>query len=60
MQIESKTDAYKEAEKVDFLTTEYEKKYYATVLLKAAEWGRKKEQENKDYYKRNRLIDKYR
>lgn len=51
-------DAIAEANKVDFLTKQ-EKAVYAKVLLDAAEWGRKKDKENKEYFSKNHLIDKY-
>lgn len=46
------------AEKVDFLNRS-EKQYYAAVLIKAMQWGRKKDKENKEYFSKNHLIDKY-
>lgn len=58
MEINDMIDALKEAQKVEFLTKE-EENHYAQVLLEAAEWGRKKDKENKDYFSKNHLIDKY-
>lgn len=52
-------DALQEAKKVEFLKTKQEKALYADMLLKAAEWGRKKDEENKEYFSKNHLIDKY-
>lgn len=46
------------AEKVSFLNRS-EKQYYAAVLIKAMQWGRKKDKENKEYFSKNHLIDKY-
>lgn len=59
MEINNIVDAYREAKKVDFLTTYQEQYHYARVLLEAAEWGRKKDKENKEYFSKNHLIDKY-
>lgn len=59
MKIEDMHDAANEARKVEFLETIEEKKNYARVLLEAAEWGRKKDAENKEYHSKNHLIDKY-
>ena len=58
MEINDMKDAIAEANKVDFLTKQ-EKAVYAKVLLDAAEWGRKKDKENKEYFSKNHLIDKY-
>lgn len=46
------------AEKVEFLNKR-EKAHYADVLIEAMQWGRKKDKENKEYFKKNHLIDKY-
>lgn len=59
MVINDLTDAFIEAQKVDFITTYQEQAHYAQVLLEAAEWGRKKDKENKEYFRKNHLIDKY-
>lgn len=59
MEINDMIDALKEAQKVEFLTTKEEKNHYAQVLLEAAEWGRKKDKENVEYFSKNHLIDKY-
>lgn len=59
MEINNLTDAFKEAQKVEFLTTLQEKAHYAQVLLEAAEWGKQKDKENKEYFSKNHSIDKY-
>lgn len=59
MEIQDIIDAIKGAEKVDFLDKPWEKRIYAKALLDAAEWGRKKDKENKEYFSKNHLIDKY-
>ena len=46
------------ASKVDFLTFK-EKQHYAAVLIDAMQWGRKKDKENKEYFSKSHLIDKY-
>ena len=56
--INSEIEAYEESRKVDFLTKE-ERLNYAAVLLSAANWGRKKDKENKVYFSKNHLINKY-
>lgn len=59
MEINSLREAFREAQKVEFLTTLDEKLTYAYHLLKSAEWGRKKDKENKEYFSKNHLGDKY-
>ena len=59
MEINNLTDAFKEAQKVDILTTLTEKAHYAQVLYEAALWRKKKDKENKEYFSKNHLIDKY-
>ena len=59
MEINNLTDAFKEAQKVEFLTTLTEKAHYARVLYEAALWGKQKDKENKEYFSKNHLIDKY-
>lgn len=46
------------ADDVDFLNSR-EKLYYTSVLFEAMQWGRKKDRENKEYFSKNHLIDKY-
>lgn len=59
MEINNLTDAFREAQKVEFLTNLQEKAHYAQVLYEAALWGKKKDKENKEYFSKNHLIDKY-
>lgn len=50
---------YLQAMRVDFLTEKWEMEWYAKALMEAEEWGRKVDKENKKYFKKNHLIDKY-
>lgn len=50
---------YLQAMKVDFLTERWEREWYTLALMEAAAWGEKKDKENKEYHKKNHLIDKY-
>ena len=59
MEINNLTDAFKEAQKVEFLNTLQEKAHYAQVLYEAALWGKQKDKENKEYFSKNHLVDKY-
>ena len=47
------------AHEVDFLTTPKEIIRYTEALFSACMWGIKKTKENKDYFSKNHLIDKY-
>lgn len=48
-----------EASKVEFLTESWEYEWYAKALYDAKLWGTKKSLENKMYFSKNHLIDKY-
>lgn len=50
---------YLQAMKVDFLTDQWEKEWYALALMRAAAWGKKIDRQNKEYFRKNRMIDKY-
>lgn len=50
---------YLQAMKVDFLTEQWERDWYTLALMRAAAWGRKVDRENKIYYSKNHLVDKY-
>lgn len=50
---------YLQALKVEFITSSWELKLYAKALKIASEWGEKIDKENKAYFKKNRLADKY-
>ena len=50
---------YLQAMKVDFLDKEWELEWYTLALMRAAAWGKKIDKENKGYFKKNHLIDKY-
>lgn len=49
----------RQALRVDFLTEHWEKELYAGALMAADAWGKKVDEENEKYRKKNRLIDKY-
>ena len=57
------TDENKEfimqAMKVDFLTEQWEREWFAKALMKADDWGKKLDKKNKEYFSKNHLIDKY-
>lgn len=59
MEINNLAEAFREAQKVEFLTTYQEQAHYAQVLYEAALWGKQKDKENKEYFSKNHLIDKY-
>lgn len=59
MKINNLTDAFDIALAVEFISTHRERLHYAQVLLEAAEWGRQKDKENEEYFRKNHLIDKY-
>ena len=50
---------YLQAMKVDFLDKAWEREWYTLALMRAAAWGKKVDKENKEYFKKNHLIDKY-
>lgn len=50
---------YLEAIKVDFLTEELEREHYAAAIKSAIEWGQKIDRNNKEYIRKNSLVDKY-
>ena len=50
---------YLQAMKVDFLDKAWEREWYTLALMKAAAWGKKIDKQNKEYYRKNRIIDKY-
>jgi len=50
---------YLQALKVDFLTKQWEREWYTLALMRAAAWGRKVDKENRIYFSKNHLIDKY-
>ena len=49
----------KETRKVEFLNEKWEKEAYLMALMRATAWGRKIDQENKEYKTKHHLIDKY-
>ena len=50
---------YLQAMKVDFSDKAWEREWYTLALMRAAAWGQKVDKENKEYFKKNHLIDKY-
>lgn len=50
---------YLQAMKVDFLTKMWERELYTLSLMRAADWGKKIDKENKEYFSKNHLVDKY-
>ena len=50
---------YLQAMNVDFLDKAWEREWYTLALMRAAAWGKKIDKENKEYYSKNRMIDKY-
>ena len=50
---------YIQALKVDFLNKAWEREWYTLALMRAAAWGKKIDKQNKEYFSRNRMIDKY-
>lgn len=47
------------AMRVGFLTERWEKEMYAGALASATAWGRKIDKQNKEYFDKNHLVDKY-
>jgi hypothetical protein len=50
---------YLQAMKVDFLDKAWEREWYTLALMRAAAWGKKIDKENKEYFSKNHLTDKY-
>lgn len=50
---------YLQAMRVDFLTEKWEREWYANALMEADAWGRKVDKENREYFSKSHLIDKY-
>lgn len=49
----------RQAKQADFLSSRIKFEQYASALLRAVLWGKKKDKENKEYFSKNHLIDKY-
>ena len=45
--------------KVDFLDKAWEREWYTNTLMEASKWGKKVDEENRKYFSKNHLIDKY-
>ena len=56
---EENQEFYLQALMVDFLTEPWEREWYAKALMRAFKWGKKIEKENKEYFSKSHLIDKY-
>ena len=56
---EENQEFYLKAMKVDFLTEQWEKEWYTIALMNAAIWGKRVDEENKKYFSKNHLVDKY-
>jgi hypothetical protein len=56
---EENCEYYLQTMRVDFLTERWEREWYTLALMRAAAWGKKVDKENKEYFKKNHLIDKY-
>ena len=53
-------EAFREiAKRVDFLETRLEVEMYVKALMSAKEWSDKVDKDNKEYFSKNHLIDKY-
>lgn len=50
---------YLQAMKVDFLDKAWEREWYTLALMRAAAWGQKIDNEDKNLKKKSRLVDKY-
>lgn len=60
MQVDKRIEPYiNQALKVDFIKEHWEFEQYVTALVLAAEWGASIDKQNKEYFKKNHLIDKY-
>jgi hypothetical protein len=44
---------------VSFLKEKWEFEAYASALYRATKWGKKIDKQNKEYFSKNHLIDKY-
>ena len=56
---EENQEFYLQALKVDFITERWEREWYTLALMRAAAWGKKVDKENKEYFSKNHLVDKY-
>lgn len=50
---------YLMALRVDFLTEPWERELYTKALMSAVAWGKKVDEQNREYFNKNHLIDKY-
>lgn len=48
-----------QAMRVSFIKKAWEREWYTKALMSAAAWGEKVDKQNKEYYSKTRLIDKY-
>ena len=56
---EENQEFFLQAMKVDFLDKAWEREWYTNTLMEASKWGKKVDEENRKYFSKNHLIDKY-
>ena len=56
---EEEDEVRQKLSEVESITEVWEKNLFATAMMEAKRWGEKIDKENKEYRKKNRLIDKY-
>lgn len=50
---------YIQALRVDFINERWEREWYTIALMRAAEWGKKIDKQNEEYFSKTHLVDKY-
>lgn len=56
---EEEDEVRQKLSEMESITEGWEKNLFATAMMDAKRWGEKIDKENKEYRKKNRLIDKY-
>jgi hypothetical protein len=56
---EEEDEVRQKLSEMESITEGWEKNLFATAMMEAKRWGEKIDKENKEYRKKNRLIDKY-
>lgn len=56
---EEEDEVRQKLSEMESITEGWEKNLFATAIMDAKRWGEKIDKENKEYRKKNRLIDKY-
>jgi hypothetical protein len=56
---EEENEVRQKLSEMESITEGWEKNLFATAMMEAKRWGEKIDKENKEYRKKNRLIDKY-